>query len=233
MVRTTRPTHEDGRLPCSGHLLLTGFEPFGGEALNPSQALLQVLDGETIGGLRVVTAVLPCAFGQAPQVVVEAIERHAPVLVLAIGQAGGRSELSFERVAINLIDARMPDNQGAQPVDLPVLPGAPAACFSTLPVKVMAAAARAAGVPAGVSHSAGTFVCNQVFYLLQHRLAKQAVPAGFLHVPWLPGQTLSRPGMPSMALETMARGVRAALVSAVDGLQRGEADTGAAAGSLH
>lgn len=214
-------------------MLLTGFEPFGGEALNPSQALLHALEGERIGGLQIVTAVLPCVFAQAPGALQRAIERHAPVLVLATGQAGGRSELCFERVAINLVDARIPDNAGEQPVDEPVQPGGPAAYFSTLPLKAMVAAARAAGVPAAVSHTAGTFVCNQVFYALQHLLAMRSLPAGFVHVPWLPEQAASRAGQPSMALDTMVRGLRAALAAAVEVLQRGDVDAAMTGGSLH
>ncbi len=200
-------------------LLLTGFEPFGGDALNPSAQLIQALAAERIGGLRVVAQVLPCTFAGAPLTLARAVAHHRPRLVLATGLAGGRSELSFERVAINLIDARIPDNAGAQPVDDPVVPGGPTAHFATLPVKAMVQAARAAGVPAGVSFSAGSFVCNQVFYALQHLLASEPAGAplggGFVHLPWLPEQAVGRPGQPSMTLGTMALGLRAALLAAV------------------
>lgn len=220
------------RNPSPSCLLLTGFEPFGGDAHNPSADLVRSLDGETIGGLRVVAEVLPCSFADAPARINEAITRCAPRLVLATGQAGGRSELSFERVAINLIDARIPDNAGAQPIDQPVEPGGPAAYFSTLPVKAMAAAARAAGVPAGVSYTAGSFVCNQVFYAVMHRLRRRRVPAAFLHVPWLPGQVAGPPSRPSMALGTMAEGLHAALAAAVDRVRAGRGDVEAGAGTL-
>lgn len=215
--------------PC---LLLTGFEPFGGDLRNPSRDLVQRLAGETVGGLRVVAEVLPCVFAEAPARLDAAIGRWSPRLVLAIGQAGGRSELSFERVAINLIDARIPDNAGAQPIDQPVAPGGPAAYFSTLPVKAMAAAARAAGVPAAVSFNAGSFVCNQVFYALMHRLAARLVPAAFLHVPWLPEQVAGPPSRPSMALDTMADGLRAALAAAIERGRSGPGDVEASAGTL-
>lgn len=227
-----RPLREGGRLPASGQLLLTGFEPFGGEQQNPSMALVRSLEGESIGGLRIVTAVLPCSFGRAPAALNAALEQSSPALVLAMGQAGGRSELSLERVAINLMDARIADNDGAQPVDQPVDPRGPAAYFSTLPIKAMMVASRSAGVPAAVSHSAGTFVCNQVFYILQHRLARQRVASGFMHLPWLPEQATAHPGAPSMPLATMAHGLREALVAAVRLLRRGEGDAPVSAGSL-
>ena len=221
------------------HLLLTGFEPFGGEARNPSIELAQALDGELVRGLRIVVQELPCVFERGVPVLHDALARWAPEVVLAIGQAAGRSELSFERVAINLIDARIADNQGAQPIDLPVQAGAPAAYFATLPVKSMAAAARAVGVPAALSTSAGTFVCNQVFFALLHRLATVARPAeppvtaGFLHLPLLPDQVGGAAGQPSMALDTMARGLRAALDEAVHRRQRGLGDLGTSEGRLH
>lgn len=217
----------------AGRLLLTGFEPFGGDSHhNPSIALAQALQGERIGGLEVVAHRLPCVFAQAPDALAEAIERCRPALVLALGQAGGRCELSLERVAINLVDARIPDNAGARPVDVPVLPGGPSAYFTTLPIKAMVAAARTAGVPAAVSYSAGSFVCNQVFYVLQHALAPASppVPSGFLHLPLLPEQASSQAGQPSMPLATMVTGLRAMLTAA---LQQGEGDLRASEGRTH
>ena len=201
------------------HLLLTGFDPFGGSTRNPSIELAQALHGEVVGGLRIVAQQLPCEFANAPRVLKAALARWSPVLVLALGQAAGRCELSLERVAVNLIDARIADNAGDQPIDQPVQPGGPAAYFTTLPIKAMAAAARAAGAPAALSYSAGSFVCNQVFYALQHLLAghRPAVRSGFMHLPLLPEQACSQPGQPSMSLDTMVRGLRAALVAATDG----------------
>jgi pyroglutamyl-peptidase len=197
-------------------LLLMGFEPFAGEPVNPSLELARALHGERIGGLRVVAQPLPCSFGATAAALDAALARWSPRLVVVLGQAGGRCELAFERVAINLVDAPIPDNAGEQPVDTPVVPGGPAAYFSSLPVKAMVAAARAAGVPASVSLSAGSYVCNQAFYALMHRLAagREPVPGGFVHLPWLPEQASRRAGQPSMPLATMALGLRAALAAA-------------------
>lgn len=182
-------------------VLLAGFEPFGGDTRNPSgDAVLQV--ARSWGGPeRLVTAVLPVAFDAARTQVRDLIAKHRPELVLAVGLAGGREALTPERVALNLMDARIPDNAGARPVDEPVVPGGPAAYFSTLPVKAIAEAIRVAGLPAAVSHTAGTFVCNQVFYVAAHEAGRGSEPdapvgksmgvdderlmrAGFLHVPW-------------------------------------------------
>lgn len=196
-------------------LLLTGFEPFGGETVNPAWEIARSLDGALIEGVRVRAWQLPCVFGAALRALDEALRAHAPVLVLALGQASGRCDLSVERVAINVDDARIPDNAGAQPVDEPVLPGAPAAYFSTLPIKAMVAGLRAAGYPASVSQSAGTFVCNHVFYGLQHRLAGTAVRGGFMHIPLLPEQAARHPGQPSLPLSTLVEGTRLALALAL------------------
>lgn len=199
-------------------VLLTGFEPFGGDAVNPSMELLALFAGTEVGGHRVATALLPCCFGSAAATLQQAIAANAPALVLAVGQAGGRARLSFERVAVNLVDARIADNAGAQPVDEPVLAGAPPAYFATLPVKAMAAAAQASGVPAELSLSAGSYVCNAVFFELMHVLAAHPAPAprgGFVHIPLLPDQVARIDGAPSMPLEHMARGIRAALEAAL------------------
>ena len=198
-------------------VLLTGFEPFGGERINPSRELARVLDGEIVNGHRIVAAVLPVTFADTLPMLEALLETHRPALVLAIGQAGGRSELSIERVAANLIDARIPDASGRQPVDEPVISGAPDAHFSTLPVKAMLARLRALGIPATLSQSAGLYVCNQVFFAFMHLVAMHypGVRAGFIHVPWLPEQAARHHGQASMALETMVEGVRAALECAI------------------
>jgi pyroglutamyl-peptidase len=201
-------------------LLVTGFEPFGGDAFNSSRALARSLEGEVVGGAVVEAAELPTRFGATDAALRRLLARRRPGslrAVLAIGQAASRSVLSFERVAINWADARIADNDGAQPIDAPVLARAPAAYFTTLPIKAMVAASRAAGVPAEVSYSAGSFVCNQLFFLLQHRLRlRPAVASGFLHVPALPGP---------LSLEQMAAGTLAALASIGPGT-RVEAVTG-------
>jgi pyroglutamyl-peptidase len=197
-------------------LLLTGFEPFGGETINSSWEVARRLDGESIAGGRVVARQLPCRFGDAAAVLRQALHACRPALVLALGQAGGRSDFSVERVAINVDDARIPDNAGAQPVDLPVAPDGPAAYFSTLPIKAIVAGLRAQGVPASVSQTAGTFVCNHVFYALMHALRdRPAIRAGFVHLPLLPEQAARQPGQPSMPIESMVAGIHAALAIAV------------------
>lgn len=199
------------------NVLLTGFEPFGGERINPSGEIARALDGEIANGHRVVSAILPVAFASTLPMLEALLETHRPVLVLATGQAGGRSELAIERVAANLIDARIADADGLQPIDEPVIADAPAAYFSTLPVKAMLARLRVLGIPAGLSQTAGSYVCNQAFYALAHLVATRyrGTRAGFVHVPWLPEQAVRHHGQPSMALETMIAGVRAAIECAV------------------
>jgi len=196
-------------------VLLTGFEAFGGESVNPSWRVAQALHGRTLGEAQVHAVQLPCVFGRALDELDAALRATSPVLVLALGQAAGRAELSLERVAINVDDARIPDNAGRQPIDEPVLPGGAAAHFSTLPIKAIVAALRAAGIPAAVSQSAGTFVCNHVFYGLQQRLAGSGVRSGFMHLPLLPEQALERPDMPSLPLETMVSGTRIVIETAL------------------
>ena len=197
-------------------VLLTGFEPFGGETTNPSWRVAQALHGEMIAGAQVVAVQLPCAFGVALALLQRALEQHRPQLVMALGQAAGRCELTPERVAINVDDARMADNIGARPVDTAVVPGGPAAYFSSLPIKAIVAALREAGMPASVSQSAGTFVCNHVFYGLMHALqTRPGVRGGFMHLPLLPEQAARLPGQPSLALATQIAGVRLALATAL------------------
>jgi pyroglutamyl-peptidase len=208
------------RLPMTRKLptvLVTGFEPFDGEAVNPSQEISRALDGETIAGHRIAGATLPTEFARSLATLEMLIEKHRPKLVLALGLAGGRGGISLERVAINLIDARIADNAGAQPVDVAVVENAPNAYFSTLPIKAMLARLREAGIPAAISHSAGTFVCNQVFFGLAHLLAtsQPKMRGGFVHVPWLPGQAARHEGAPQLTLDVMITGVRLCLETAL------------------
>ena len=202
---------ESQRTMNTPRILLTGFEPFGGDPVNPSLLIARALDGEVVAGARVEAVELPCVFHRALSALDEALAHTRPVLAVALGLAAGREGLSIERVAINVDDARIPDNAGAQPVDEPIAPGGPAAWFSTLPIKAMAAELNAAGVPTSVSQTAGTFVCNHVFYGLQQRLVGTGVRSGFIHVPLLPEQAARYPGKPVLALEDQVRGVRLAL----------------------
>jgi pyroglutamyl-peptidase len=180
-------------------VLLTGFEPFAGETVNPSWQAVRLLDGTRVGGHRVAVAELPCAFAASLPALRRALRKHDPRVVVATGLAGGREGISLERIAINVIDARIPDNAGAQPIDVPVVRTGPAAYFSTLPLKASLQALQADGIPAHVSQTAGTYVCNQVFYGMMHALRRRpATRAGFVHVPWLPDQARAhrQPGMP-------------------------------------
>ena len=199
-------------------VLVLGFEPFDGESINPSGEIAQHLDGEVIEDHRIVGALLPVTFTDAPLALADLLDRHKPSLVIALGQAGGRAELSLERVAINLVDARIADNAGLQPIDQAVLADGPAAYFPNLPLKAMHAAMREQDIPATLSLSAGTFVCNQVFYWLAHLLATEydGVRGGFIHVPWLPEQIVGHPGEPCMTLDSMLRGIRAAIACALN-----------------
>jgi pyroglutamyl-peptidase len=200
-------------------LLLTGFDPFGGEFVNPSWEIASALDGWVCEGRTVRAVRLPCAFGDALRTLDDALAAHRPELVICLGQAGGRAEISIERVALNVDDARIPDNLGRQPIDAAVVPEGPAAYFSTLPIKALAHDLRRSGIAAAVSNTAGTFVCNHVFYALMHRLATTPALAqargGFVHVPYTPEQVAERPGTPAMALATQVEGIRLALRSAL------------------
>lgn len=199
-------------------VLLAGFEPFAGEAQNPSFEIARALHGKRIAAHRIVGAVLPTDFARSLPALDKLIARYRPVLVVAVGQAGGRAGISLERVAINLIDARIPDNAGAQPVDRPVVRGAPAAYFSTLPLKAMLRRLTEAGIEAALSHSAGTFVCNQVFFGLAHRLAarKRPIRGGFVHVPYLPQQARRHGNAPSMERDVMIAALRLCIETALD-----------------
>ncbi len=203
-------------------ILLTGFEPFDGEAVNPSWEAVRALDGWKCCAAVVRVRQLPCAFGVAIETLERGMAEVKPQCVLCVGQAGGRADISVERVAINFDDGRIVDNLGHQPIDAPVVFGAPAAYFSTLPIKAVVHDLLAAGIPASVSNTAGTFVCNHVFYGLMHRLAAQRdtgidgrARGGFIHIPYLPAQAARFPGTPSMALQTMALALRIAVRTAL------------------
>jgi pyroglutamyl-peptidase len=211
-------------------VLLTGFDPFDGAAINPSWEAVRQLDGWVGDGFRVVARELPCVFGRSVEALCAFVDEVQPAVVIAVGQAGGRPEISIERVAINVDDARIVDNHGQQPVDLPIVDGGPAAYFTTLPIKAMAAAMREQGLKAGVSQTAGTFVCNHVFYALMHHLSGRQVKAGFIHVPFLPEQAAAWPEpTPAMALEEIVAGLRVAVEVAL----AVETDVALAGGATH
>ena len=186
-------------------VLLTGFEPFGGDDINPSWEAVHALDDHEIAGHRVLARRLPTSFAGSLPALRRALREADPALAIAVGLAGGREGISLERVAINLIDARIPDTAGAQPIDVKVARAGPAAYFSTLPIKATLLALQQADISAHISQTAGTFVCNQVFYALLHALRRRrGVRAGFVHVPWLPAQA-ARHRQPGMALADTCR----------------------------
>lgn len=184
-------------------LLVTAFDAFGGDTLNISQELLSALP-DRLDGAELLRLVVPTVFGTAAERTLEAAERFQPDVLVCLGQAAGRRAITPERVAVNLMDASLPDNAGFQPVDEPIVPGGPAAYFSTLPVKAMAAAVREQGIPAEISNTAGTFVCNSLMYAVLHRYRgpEPAVRCGFMHLP-CPSPELGR--------DALVRGVTAAL----------------------
>lgn len=209
-------------------VLLTGFDPFGGQTVNPSWLAVKALHGRQVLGHRIVAAQVPTVFGESLRALNALLHQHRPVLTICVGQAGGRAAISLERVAINVNDAPIADNAGARPVDTPVQAGGPAAYFTGLPIKAMHAALRAEGMAVEVSQTAGTFVCNHLFYGLMHTLATQAplrhTRGGFIHVPWLPEQ-----GTPNMALADVVRGLHLAVHCALQLRQ----DEALGAGATH
>ena len=195
-------------------LLLTGFTPFAGETINPALEAVKRVKPE-IAGMEIVKLEVPTVFGESVRLVQEAIEREQPDFVLSVGQAGGRAEITPERVAINVDDARIPDNAGQQPIDVPIFVDGENAYFATLPVKAMAEAIREAGLPSALSNTAGTFVCNHLMYGVLHHLHQnhKSAKAGFIHVPYISEQTADKPGVPSMPLDDIVRALEAAIAA--------------------
>lgn len=197
-------------------VIVTGFDPFGGERINPAFQAVSMLPN-LIEGAEIITLELPTVFYDCHKVLLEAMAAHQPELVLCVGQAGGRTNLSFERVAINLNEARIPDNKGQQFLDMPIVPEGPTAYFTNLPIKAMVEAVKAEGIPAVISYTAGTYVCNHIFYQLMHSISKEysSVRGGFLHVPYAEAQVVDKPHMPSMSLAAMAKGITSAIAAAL------------------
>lgn len=193
-------------------ILVTAFDPFGGETINPAREAAAALP-ERIGGADIIKLWIPTVFGEAGKQVMKAMDDLRPDAVISLGQAGGRKAVTPERIAINLMDARSPDNAGSQPQEQAIEPGGPDGCFSTLPVKAMAAAIRELGLPGEVSLSAGAFVCNDVMYRVLRHAAKTMpeTRCGFIHVPFLPEQTAEKPDTFSLSLEDMVKALTAAL----------------------
>ena len=194
-------------------VLITGFDPFGGETINPALEATKLLNGKVIAGHEIVAKGLPVVRYESRDKLVEYIKEVDPVLVINVGQAGGRMEMSLERVAINVDDFRIPDNKGTQVVDELIAADGPTAYWSTLPIKAGVVKMREAGIPAHVSNSAGTYICNHIFYCLMHFLATEApyIRGGFVHIPYLPEQVAKLTNQPSMSLETLAKGLEVLL----------------------
>lgn len=213
-------------------ILVTGFDPFGSDKINPAIEAVKRLP-DTIKGAKIIKLEIPTVFNKSAQVVHQAIVKEQPDYVLNVGQAGGRSALTPERVAININDGRIPDNDGYQPLGEPIQPDGDTAYFTQLPIKAMAKAIRAAGLPAIVSNTAGTYVCNHIFYQVQYMRAKEfpKLKAGFIHIPFLPEQVITRPNQPSMALADIVKGLTAAIGAIVE--RDGQSDIKAVEGQNH
>ncbi|GAA2585438.1 pyroglutamyl-peptidase I [Streptomyces tubercidicus] len=211
-------------------VLLTGFAPFDGASTNPSWQAVRDAAAEPPAGIEMSAVELPCVYGASVAVLRAAIVEARPEIVVCVGQAGGRPDITVERLAVNVDDARIPDASGAEPVDEAIVPGGPAAYFSTLPIKACVAAVRAAGLPASVSNTAGTFVCNHVFYGLAHLLATElpGIRGGFVHVPYAPEQVLDR-AEPSLPTEAVTRALREIALTAA----RTRTDIRVAGGATH
>lgn len=194
-------------------ILITGFDPFGGETVNPAYEAVKLLP-DTIAGAEIIKLEVPTRFHRAGAVLEDAMQRLKPDTVICVGQAGGRAAITPEKVAINLMDGRIPDNAGYQPVDVPIREGGETAYFTSLPVKAMVQRMRDAGIPAAVSYTAGTYVCNYLLYTLLYLIDKKYpnVRGGFIHVPYAMEQVINKPlGTPSMDLHQIARGLETAV----------------------
>ena len=212
-------------------VLVIGFEPFGGEKVNPALEAIKGLPSE-IHGAEVSWLEVPTVFHKSAQVLEEEMSCYQPDFVLCIGQAGGRSSLTPERVAINQDDARIPDNEGNQPIDLPIRPDGAPAYFSSLPIKAMVQAIKKEGLPASVSNTAGTFVCNHLMYQALYLAEKKFphVKAGFMHIPYMMEQVVNRPTTPAMSLVDIRRGIEAAIGAIIE---HGDQDLKLVGGETH
>lgn len=198
-------------------ILLTAFDPFGGESVNPAQEAVEAV-ADTIEGATIVKCVVPTVFGKSIETVYEAMKKEQPDVTLCIGQAGGRVGLTPERVAINLNDARIADNEGNQPLDTPIFEDGDTAYFTSLPAKAMVEKIKAVGVPASVSYTAGTFVCNHLMYGVLYYISKEfpEMRGGFMHVPFLHEQVMNKKDTPSLSKEDIVKGIEAAISAIVE-----------------
>ena len=198
-------------------ILVTGFDPFGKESINPAIEAVKRLDDE-IANAQIIKLEIPTIAHTSLAVIKQAIEDHEPDMVLSIGQAGGRSDITVERIGINNDDNRIADNRHQQPIDEKIFADGPDAYFVNLPIKAMVKSIRSAGIPASISNSAGTFVCNHVTYGVRYLLEKRGKgqKSGFIHIPYLPSQVVDKPNQPSMALDIIVKGIQAAITAMVE-----------------
>jgi pyroglutamyl-peptidase len=197
-------------------VLLTGFEPFGGASFNPSGAVVEAIGKNGVDGLEIVTAILPVEFKRAASLLLELISSNKPDVVISLGQAEGRDFIGPEKVAINLADGRMEDNAGVKLENQPINSAAADGYFSTLPIRSIVQAISAAGINAKISYSAGSFICNEIFFTTQSALQGSGVMSGFIHLPLAPNQTAEFPGLPTMAIEDQVRAIQAAIRVSAD-----------------
>ena len=198
-------------------ILVTGFDPFGKESINPAIEAVKRLDDE-IANAQIIKLEIPTIAHTSLAVIKQAIEDHEPDMVLSIGQAGGRSDITVERIGINIDDYRIADTGHQQPIDEKIFADGPDAYFVNLPIKAMVKSIRSAGIPASISNSAGTFVCNHVTYGVRYLLEKRGKgqKSGFIHIPYLPSQVVDKPNQPSMALDVIVKGIQAAITAMVE-----------------
>lgn len=199
-------------------ILITGFDPFGGASVNPAYEAVKLLPDE-IKGADIIKLEIPTVFKKEGEVLEAGIEEHSPDIVICVGQAGGRSGITVEKVAINLMEARIPDNEGQQPMDEPVCSDGETAYFAKLPIKAMVQKMREQGIPARISYTAGTYVCNDVMYRLLYMIEKKYhnMRGGFIHVPYLPEQVIDLPdGVPSMSAEMIAQAIECGVEAALE-----------------
>lgn len=197
-------------------VLITGFDPFGGESINPALEAVKKLP-DTIAGAEIIKLEIPTVFRKSLKKIEENIIKHNPDIVISVGQAGGRFGITPERVAINIDDARIPDNETNQPIDLSIFEDGEAAYFTTLPIKAMVEEMKKGEIPCSVSNTAGTFVCNHVMYGILYMASKKYpnIKGGFIHVPYIPSQVLDKPNMPSMSTTDITKGLELCIKAAV------------------
>ena len=202
-------------------ILVTGFDPFGGEKVNPALETIKLLPAEILG-TKIIKLEIPTVIGKSLAKITAAVEQENPDVVLSIGQAGGRADISVERIGINIDDCRIPDNEGNQPIDEPIIQGGPSAYFVTIPIKAIVEKIREHKIPASVSNTAGTFICNHVCYGVAHIAAERTakgkpMKSGFIHIPFLPEQVIGKPALtPSMSLEMIVKGIELAIEAIVE-----------------